>query len=61
MTQTINTVCIDAILVPLLRERGLPETLLLAKLSPRMQKMGSQWDRLLETGRDVTPDIRSVG
>jgi len=38
MTQTINTVFIDAILVPLLRELGLPETLPLAKLSPRMQK-----------------------
>jgi hypothetical protein len=38
MTHAINTVFIDAILVPLLRELGLPETLPLAKLSPRMQK-----------------------
>ena len=38
MTHAIDTVFIDAILVPLLRELGLPETLPLAKLSPRMQK-----------------------
>jgi hypothetical protein len=34
----IDTVFIDAILVPLLRELGLPETLPLVKLSSRMQK-----------------------
>jgi hypothetical protein len=33
-----DTVFIDAILVPLLRELGLPETLPLIKLSPRMQE-----------------------
>jgi hypothetical protein len=38
MTHAINTVFIDAILVALLRELGLPETLPLAKLSPRVQK-----------------------
>ena len=38
MTHAIDTVFIDAILVPLLRELGLPETLPLAKLGPRMQK-----------------------
>jgi hypothetical protein len=38
MTHAIDTVFIDAILVPLLRELGLPETRPLAKLSPRMQK-----------------------
>ena len=38
MTHAIDTVFIDAILVPLLRELGLPETLPLAKFSPRMQK-----------------------
>ncbi len=38
MTRAIDTVFIDAILVPLLRELGLPETLPLAKLSPRVQK-----------------------
>ena len=38
MTHAIDTVFIDAILVPLLRELGFPETLPLAKLSPRMQK-----------------------
>ena len=38
MTHAIDTVFIDAILVPLLRELGLPETLPLAKLSRRMQK-----------------------
>jgi hypothetical protein len=38
MTHAIDTVFFDAILVPLLRELGLPETLPLAKLSPRMQK-----------------------
>ena len=38
MTHAIDTVFIDAILVPLLRELGLPDTLPLAKLSPRMQK-----------------------
>ena len=38
MTHAIDTVFIDAILVPLLRELGLPETLSLVKLSPRMQK-----------------------
>jgi hypothetical protein len=37
MTQAIDTVFIDAILVRLLRELGLPETLPLVKLSPRMQ------------------------
>ena len=34
----IDSVFIDAILVPLLRELGLPETLPLVKLSSRMQK-----------------------
>ena len=38
MTHAIDTVFIDAIFVPLLRELGLPETLPLAKLSRRMQK-----------------------
>jgi hypothetical protein len=38
MTHAIDRVFIDAILVPLLREPGLPEALPLAKLSPRMQK-----------------------
>jgi hypothetical protein len=38
MTHAIDTVFIDAILVPLLRGLGLPETLPLVKLSPRMQK-----------------------
>jgi hypothetical protein len=38
MTHAIDTVFIDAILAPLLRELGLPETLPLAELSPRMQK-----------------------
>jgi hypothetical protein len=38
MTHAIDRVFIDAILVPLLRELGLPEALPLAKLSPRMQK-----------------------
>ena len=38
MTHAIGTVFIDAILIPLLRELGLPETLPLAKLSARMQK-----------------------
>ena len=38
MTHAIDTVFIDAILVPLLRELGLPKTLPLAKLSSRMQK-----------------------
>ncbi len=52
MIHAIDTVFIDAILVPLLRELGLlPERLPLAKLSPRTQK----W----VPGRDVTPDIRS--
>jgi hypothetical protein len=39
MTHAIDRVFIDAILGPL-RELGLPETLALAKLSPRMQEMG---------------------
>ena len=38
MTHAIDTVFIDAILVRLLRELGLPETLPLLKLSPRMQE-----------------------
>jgi hypothetical protein len=38
MTHAIDAVFIDAILVALLRELGLPETLPLAKFSPRMQK-----------------------
>jgi hypothetical protein len=38
MAHAIDIVFIDAILVPLLRELGLPETLPLVKLSPRMQK-----------------------
>lgn len=38
MTHAIDTVFIDAILVPLLRKLGLPETLPLTKLSPRTQK-----------------------
>jgi hypothetical protein len=38
MTHAIDTVFIDAILIPLLWELGLPETLLLAKFSPRMQE-----------------------
>ena len=38
MTHAIDIVFIGTILVPLLRELGLPETLPLAKLSPRMQK-----------------------
>ena len=38
MTHAIDTVFIDAILGRLLRELGLPETLPLTKLSPRMQK-----------------------
>jgi hypothetical protein len=36
MTHAIDTVFIDAILVALLREHGLPETLPLAKLSPQL-------------------------
>jgi hypothetical protein len=38
MTHAIDTVFLDAILIPLLRELGLPETLPLAKFSPHMQK-----------------------
>ncbi|MCU1341263.1 MAG: hypothetical protein JWN92_686 [Candidatus Acidoferrum typicum] len=38
MTHVIDTVFIDAILGGVLRELGLPETLPLSKLSPRMQK-----------------------
>jgi hypothetical protein len=38
MTDAIETVFINAILVRLLRELGLPESLPLTKLSPRMQK-----------------------
>jgi hypothetical protein len=38
MTYAVDKVFIDAILVRLLRELGLPETLPLVKLSPRMQK-----------------------
>jgi hypothetical protein len=38
MTHVIDTVFIDAILGRVLRELGLPKTLPLAKLSPRMQK-----------------------
>ena len=38
MTHAIDTVFIDAILVRLLRELGLPESLPLIKLSPRMQE-----------------------
>jgi hypothetical protein len=38
MTHAIDTVFIDAILGGLLRELGLPETLPLTKLSPRMQE-----------------------
>lgn len=34
----IDTVFIDVILAPLLQELGFPETLPLAKFSPRMQK-----------------------
>ncbi len=37
MTYTIRAVFVDAILVRFLRELGLPETLLLIKLSPRVQ------------------------
>ena len=51
MKPAIDTVFIDTILIPLLRELGLPET------SPRMQK----WVFDEATGRDVTLDIRSVG
>ena len=38
MTYAGDKVFIDAILIPLLRELGLPETIPLVKLSPRMQK-----------------------
>ena len=38
MTYGVDKVFIDAILIRLLRELGLPETLLLNKLSPRMQE-----------------------
>jgi hypothetical protein len=38
MTHTIRAVFVDAILVRLLRELGLPETLLLIRLSPRVQE-----------------------
>jgi hypothetical protein len=38
MTHAVDTVFIDAIRLPLLREVGLPETFPLAKLSPRMKK-----------------------
>jgi len=38
MTYAIDRVFVDAILVPLLRELGLLETLPLAKFSPPMQK-----------------------
>jgi len=38
MTYAIDTVLIDAILGGLLRELGLPESLPLLKLSPRMQE-----------------------
>ena len=38
MTHAIDGVFIDAILVPLLRELGLPAALPLAKLSSRMKK-----------------------
>jgi len=37
MTYAIDIVCIDAILIRLLRKLGLPETLPLIKLSPRIQ------------------------
>lgn len=38
MTHAIDSVFIDAILIRLLRKLGLPETIPLVKLSPRMQK-----------------------
>jgi len=38
MTHAIDTVFIEAILVRLLRELGLPESLPLIKLSPRMRE-----------------------
>jgi hypothetical protein len=38
MTQAIDAVFIDAILCGVLKELGLPETIPLVKLSPRMQK-----------------------
>jgi len=38
MTHTIRAVFVDAILVRLLRELGLPQTFPLIKLSPRMQE-----------------------
>jgi hypothetical protein len=38
MTYAVDKVFIDAILVRLLRELGLPESILLVKLSPRMRE-----------------------
>ena len=38
MTYAVDKVFIDAILIRLLRKLGLPETIPLVKLSPRMQK-----------------------
>jgi hypothetical protein len=38
MTYAVDKVFIDAILIRLVRELGLPETIPLVKLSPRMQK-----------------------
>ena len=46
MTHAIDTVFIDAILIPQLRELGLPKSIPLAKLSPSMQKWvpgGAEW------------------
>jgi hypothetical protein len=42
MTHAIDAVFVGAILISLLRELGLPETLPLAKFCPRMQKTGSR-------------------
>jgi hypothetical protein len=38
MTYAVDTVFIDAILIGLLRELGLPDTIPLVKLSPRMRE-----------------------
>jgi hypothetical protein len=57
MTHAIDPIFIDAILIRLLRKLGLPETLPLLKLSPRMQEWIVAEAELLERDAMTHPTV----
>jgi hypothetical protein len=61
MTREIDMVFINAVLVPLRRELGLPETLPFAKLSPHTQKWVLGETACLQRGVMSHPTFANVG